>query len=71
VPAVNAVGTVLEDKAWTTDSSGNLVALRLNSGEILSTSHIPELNMIVRNTSLDEAVVIVNSGGLVGSYIAK
>lgn len=65
VPDVTHVGTVTADKAYASDSAGNVLAIQLDTGEVSAKFPVPDLFSVVSNKVDGLIFVAVRNGRIV------
>jgi outer membrane protein assembly factor BamB len=66
--AITQIVTVLGDQIWAGDSAGNLKALSLTDGKVISSTPIPSAQIFV--PSPDNWIIILNKAGVLEGYTA-
>ena len=64
---ISQIATVGQATVWMSDGAGNLKCFNLETGREISSAPALDVNFFVRN-ALDNKVVLVTAGGLVGMY---
>jgi outer membrane protein assembly factor BamB len=66
-PGVSQVATVTGDHVWAQDDAANLKSINLDSGDVISSTPVPQGQLTIYNTD-DDMVFLANKAGVVGAF---